>query len=425
MQSLKLRQVKILLFSVTLLLSFAFIHGCDEETTAPTPVSCNMSFEEPIEFPVGNIVHSVLIRDIFGDENPDLIVPNYGDDNISISLGNNSTYFSDSTIEYEVGDGPWAIYAGKINDDTLIDLAVACDNSGTVAILYNEGDGTFGNAYSKAVRVRCRSIIGADLNNDGCTDLVTGNASMQHISVLLNNCFGTFEDAVNYTITDLNDKDTIGDPAWSIAVADFDGDEYKDLAIAGFLTDSVHIQLNDGDGAFGDPQLNSSYRTGKAPRAIEAADLNGDGAVDLATVNYYSNNVSVFLNNGSGGFSAAANYTTGALPTSISVADFDGDDDLDIATTSVMSMTVNVLENNGSGSFTGMCTFEAGDEPFAMFSTDINQDGLKDIFIANRSAYNLFVDSVACDTITVDSVECDTIPVACPSSVLLLLNDHD
>ncbi len=405
MHSSKLREGKISLLFVTLLLSVAFMFGCEEETTEPIPVSCNMSFGEPIEFPVGNVIHSVIIRDVFGDANPDLIVPNYADGNISICLGNDTAYFSDSTVEFEVGDGPWAIYAGKINDDTLVDLAVACDNSGTVAILYNEGDSTFGNAYSKAVRVRCRSIAGADLNNDGCIDLVTGNASMEHISVLLNNCFGTFEDAVNYMITDLNEKDTIGDPAWSIAVADFDGDEFNDLAIAGFLTDSVHIQLNDGSGGFGDPLLNSSYRTGKAPRAIGAADLNGDGAVDLATANYNSNSVSVFLNNGSGGFSGAANYPTGIQPTSISLADFDGDGDIDLATTSVTFMAVNVLENNGAGSFTGMCTYQTGDEPFAIFSIDINQDDLKDIFVANRSVYR--------------------VPSDYPSSVILLLNDHE
>ena len=41
------------------------------------------------------------------------------------------------------------------------------------------------------------------------------------------------------------------------------------------------------------------------PYAIAVGDFNGDGIQDLATVDNYSNNVTVLLGNGSGGFTAA------------------------------------------------------------------------------------------------------------------------
>src|SRR5712691_6010400 len=46
----------------------------------------------------------------------------------------------------------------------------------------------------------------------------------------------------------------------------------------------------------------NNLNAGTLPVGIAAADFNGDGKIDLAVANSTSNNVSVFLNNGSGSF---------------------------------------------------------------------------------------------------------------------------
>ena len=83
-------------------------------------------------------------------------------------------------------------------------------------------------------------------------------------------------------------------------------------------------------------------------------DFNSDGNPDLAVANYNSNNVSVLLGNGSGGFGAATNFPVGLTPVSVAVGDFNRDGNPDLAVANYSSNNVSVLLGNGSGGF-GCC----------------------------------------------------------------------
>jgi hypothetical protein len=48
-----------------------------------------------------------------------------------------------------------------------------------------------------------------------------------------------------------------------------------------------------------------AFLAGNSPRSVAASDFNGDGNQDLAVANYASNNVSILLGNGQGGFPPA------------------------------------------------------------------------------------------------------------------------
>jgi FG-GAP-like repeat len=50
------------------------------------------------------------------------------------------------------------------------------------------------------------------------------------------------------------------------------------------------------------------YGSGGSPWSIAIGDVNGDGKLDLASGNYSSNTVSVFLGNGDGTFGAKVDY---------------------------------------------------------------------------------------------------------------------
>src|SRR5262245_41571203 len=103
--------------------------------------------------------------------------------------------------------------------------------------------------------------------------------------------------------------------------------------------------------------LNSAvnYPVGTDPQDIVTADFNGDGKLDLATVNTGSNNVSVLLGNGLGGFGgaqhfAAADSPYARNPSSLAVADFNGDTHLDLAV-AFDSYGVYILKGIGDGTF--------------------------------------------------------------------------
>ena len=65
-------------------------------------------------------------------------------------------------------------------------------------------------------------------------------------------------------------------------------------------------------------------------RGVAIGDLNGDGDMDLAVANRYSDNVSVLLGNGDGSFRAAVNYDAGINSYHVAIDDLDGDGSLDL-----------------------------------------------------------------------------------------------
>ena len=76
-----------------------------------------------------------------------------------------------------------------------------------------------------------------------------------------------------------------------------------------------------------------------------AADLNGDGKLDLAVANPTANTISVLLGNGDGTFQSAVAYPAGQAPQSLVVADFNGDGRPDIAAANY-SGTVSIFLGN-------------------------------------------------------------------------------
>ena len=95
------------------------------------------------------------------------------------------------------------------------------------------------------------------------------------------------------------------------------------------------------------------FAVGAYPSSVVAADLNGDGRPDLTTANGGSNqgpsDVSVLLGNGDGTFQAQLRFAVGPGPKSVVAADVNGDGRLDIATANSQSNDVSVLLWNGDG----------------------------------------------------------------------------
>src|SRR5262249_20709440 len=75
-----------------------------------------------------------------------------------------------------------------------------------------------------------------------------------------------------------------------------------------------------------------SLEAGNSPRSVAVGDFNGDGTLDLAMANYYSNNVSVLVGQGDGTFRPAVNFAAGSHPSSVAVGDFNGDGIPDLVT---------------------------------------------------------------------------------------------
>ena len=102
----------------------------------------------------------------------------------------------------------------------------------------------------------------------------------------------------------------------------------------------VGVRLrNNGAGGF----VISSLPVGPSPRAVVAADFDGDGDQDLAVANRDSNTVTLLLGNGAGSFTSSGNFGDGSGPFHLATADFDGDGRLDIVTPDRDGFSITVM----------------------------------------------------------------------------------
>jgi hypothetical protein len=175
----------------------------------------------------------------------------------------------------------------------------------------------------------------------------------------------------------------VGDDPHSVAAADLDGDGDLDLAVANSSnhTDEriASVLLNQGDGTFA---AQVTYDVGDGPLSVAAGDLDGDGGLDLAFTNWGLGTVSVLRNQGAGKFAAEVTYTAGYEPRSVAAGDLDGDGDLDLAVTNGDGK-LSVLLNRGDGTFPAPVTYAAGAWPGSVQVGDLDDDGDLDLVFVN------------------------------------------
>lgn len=335
----------------------------------------------PVIFP-----SSMFSADIDGDSDTDLVVGgssplSHGYVYILMNNGDGTFQYGDN---YSMGQSTpvVSVFSADFDGDNDNDIAAACSpsqNPGYLAIMFNNGDGTFMPPVNYEVGQDLAQITSADLDGDGDYDLAAARSVFGPgiISVSLNNGDGTFQTPVTYAV---------GDGAHSIISADFDGDGDFDLITDG--PDSIYILINYGNGAF-EPAVN--YVSGGAVHSVTAADFDGDNDLDL-TITHGSNaaDISVILNCGDGTFQDPINYYLGALAGRIVSADFNGDNSNDLA---MMTDTefMSVLLNNGNATFQLAPSYDVADEPSAVFSEDFNGDTYSDLVVANETSDNISV----------------------------------
>ena len=177
------------------------------------------------------------------------------------------------------------------------------------------------------------SLDAADVDGDGDLDLVVGNDREQNV-VYLNDgasppAFGT---SVNFG--------SGTDESFVVYAADVDQDGDVDLAVGNFSAQAV-LYLNDGASP---PAFGSSVNLGGAMAtvySIQAADLDGDGDLDLA-IGQTDENV-VLFNDGASPPSFATSLafdTSAGVSFSVSAADVDGDGDLDLVVGNALQQNV-------------------------------------------------------------------------------------
>ena len=300
------------------------------------------------------------------------------------------------------------------------------------ALFHNNHDGTFTDVAAQAGVTNDRWGFGVaigDYDNDGWPDIYVSNFGKNRL--YHNNHDGTF--------TDVAEKAGVALGNWSTGATfgDYDGDGRLDLFVPGYVHydlnhppvpgssvvafstcqfrginvmcgprglkgEGDHLFHNNGDGTFTDVSVKAGVSDPNNYYGLTAvfADVNNDGKPDLIVADDSTPNY-LYLNKGNGTFEDVSYASGYALDENgretasmgIAVGDYRNNGLLDLYNT-VFSDDYNPLyRNDGGGNFTDI-SYRMGIAevtiPFLGWGTgflDFDNDGWKDLFVANGHVY--------------------------------------
>ena len=287
------------------------------------------TFAAATDYPVQNGPRSVAAADFNGDGFLDLAVANSQSHTISALINNGDGTFA-AAVMYITMTNPRAIIAADFNADGAIDLAVASQDPSAVRVHYNSGTGTFWSSYQRAVSSRPYSLTAADFDKDGDFDIAYAGYFTDELIILWNDGPGVFDSESRFVV---------GDGPRSVAAADLNGDGDIEPAVANYSANTISVMTK---GAFNTYTTDNLSTGALKPEAVCAADVNGDSHPDIAA--FGSTGVIVFLNDGDGTFAGAVSLASGNYIGG-SAADIDGDGNLDLGGVSYSSQKVSILLN--------------------------------------------------------------------------------
>ncbi len=220
------------------------------------------------------------------------------------------------------------------------------------------------------------SVSAADMDGDGDMDVI-GAMESDEVAWFENNGIQGF---TKHSISSGSST------AMSVIAADIDGDGRMDVISAhtpGSGSGRIVWHRNDGNQSFTEHVI--SARSAGAG-CVFAADMDGDGDLDVCAASWGDNTIAWYGNDGQEGFQEHV-ITTGAMgATSVFAADMDHDGDVDVLSASPNDNTIAWYENDGSQSFIRhrITAFAAGVQ--SVVAADLDDDG--DMDVLSSSAHD-------------------------------------
>lgn len=184
--------------------------------------------------------------------------------------------------------------------------------------------------------------------------------------------------------------------AQTTSPGDFNGDGIMDLAAtaprsAGAPPSPIVVSLGNGIGTFKAP-----LRTTATGHVLAVADFNRDGKADLLAVQDASSGTTppeifILLGNGNGTFTTRWRVANAPEPTFGLAADMDGDGTIDVIIDDSGGDNVTFYSNAENGTFPDITALPAGLDIRGGVIADFNHDGCPDLAIASYGDQSLTI----------------------------------
>jgi hypothetical protein len=220
-------------------------------------------------------------------------------------------------------------------------------------------------------------------------------------------------------------------PTW-LAPADFNEDGALDFAVGDWYDDRVWLMQGGGDGTFvltgvvvPDPTQPFGDLT-----AVVSGDFNADGHADLvlsieqpATTKEGPDTVQVFYGTGGMTFALGAAIPVGDAPVAMLADDLDGNGTLDLAVLDYLNGYVAVLRGLGQDGLSPAEFYFVTAEGLNIRAGDLNKDGRKDLVVGRLNPFSFLSILTGKADGTFDDEQ--QLPVSVPTVDGLLVEDLD
>jgi hypothetical protein len=231
------------------------------------------------------------------------------------------------------------------------------------------------------------SVYTADIDGDGDIDVISATEIDNQIAWYENGGQKNNPTFTKRLVANTATTHSGHNPSWVFA-ADINGDGNIDVMSSSSETDTVYWYENGG-------QANNFYftkrvitNTAQQPRSVHAADIDGDGDIDVLSANWDDHTVYWYENRGQAyNFSFISHMITNTATNTFNVfaADINGDGDIDVVTSTKFGY-IDWYQNEGQSSnptFTKRAIGQVGEYLFKVLAADVNGDGKMDVLSAS------------------------------------------
>ena len=173
------------------------------------------------------------------------------------------------------------------------------------------------------------------------------------------------------------------DYANSVFAADLDGDGDLDILSSSSRDNAIRWYENDGSQAFANHTITT---TADSAQSVVAVDLDGDGDQDVLSASGGSDTITWHENDGSQNFTHHTVTTTADFVNGILAVDVNGDGHLDILSSSNHDDKVAWYQNDGDQNFTTHTISTMAYQAQSVFAADMDGDGDLDVLGGSESA---------------------------------------